>query len=90
MARNGRPPLGLQLSDEERTELRSRLNSRKGATDEKFRIRIILALAGGESSRVIAERMKTTAQTISKWRRRFEAFRLAGLGTPRAQAAVVA
>lgn len=85
MARNGRPPLGLQLSDEERTELRSRFNSRKGATDEKFRIRIILALAGGESSRVIAERMKTTAQTISKWRRRFEAFRLAGLGdAPRA------
>ena len=85
MARNGRPPLGLQLSDEERTELLSRLNSRKGATDEKFRIRIILALAGGESSRVIAERMKTTAQTISKWRRRFEAFRLAGLGdAPRA------
>jgi len=79
MARNGRPPKGLEVTDAEREELSARLNARKGATDEKFRIRIVLALAKGESSSVIAERLSTTAQTISKWRRRFESFRLAGL-----------
>ncbi len=87
MARNGRPPKGLELTDAERQELSARLNMRKGATDEKFRIRIVLALATGESSNVIAERLSTTAQTISKWRRRFESFRLAGLSdAPRAGA----
>lgn len=87
MARNGRPPKGLELTDAEREELSARLNMRKGATDEKFRIRIVLALAAGESSNVIAERLSCTAQTISKWRRRFEAFRLAGLSdAPRAGA----
>lgn len=79
MARNGRPPKGLELTDAEREELSARLNLRKGATDETLRIRIVLALAKGESSSVVAERLSTTAQTISKWRRRFEAFRLAGL-----------
>lgn len=85
MARNGRPPRGLELTDVEREELRARLNARKGAMDEKFRIRIVLALADGESSSALAQKLSTTEQTISKWRRRFEAFRIAGLGdAPRA------
>ena len=33
MARNGRPPRGLELTDVEREELRARLNARKGAMD---------------------------------------------------------
>ena len=53
-------------ADSERAVLQARLNTRKGATDEKFRIGIILAFASGESSRVIAECMQTTAQTLSK------------------------
>ena len=79
MARNGRPPLGLKLTEAEREDLLARLGAHKGAADEKFRIRIVLALAQGESSSVIAKRLSTTAQTISKWRRRFESFRIAGL-----------
>lgn len=50
MARNGRPPRGLTLSETEREELLARLNAREGAADEKFRIRIVVALANGESS----------------------------------------
>ena len=73
------------MTDVEREELRARLNARKGAMDEKFRIRIVLALADGESSSALAQKLSTTEQTISKWRRRFEAFRIAGLGdAPRA------
>nr|WP_275944092.1 helix-turn-helix domain-containing protein [Azomonas macrocytogenes] len=43
-----------------------------------------MALANGESSTSIASRLETTAQTVSKWRRRFQCYRLLGLsGAPR-------
>lgn len=79
MAKMGRPPAGLMISDAERAELRSRLARRKGPSDEKLRMRIVLALANGESSTSIAARLHTTAQTVSKWRHRFQQYRVAGL-----------
>lgn len=85
MARRGRPVTKLQITDAERTELKARLRIRKGPEDEKLRMRIVLGCAEGQSGAVIAERLQTTAQTVSKWRRRYEAYRLAGLtDAPRA------
>jgi transposase len=69
----------MVLSDTERAELRERLNLRKGPSDEKLRIRIVLACAQGEAGSAIARRLHTSVQTVSKWRRRFEAYRMAGL-----------
>lgn len=47
MARTGRPITKLELSDDERTELRDRLAVRKAPADEKLRIRIVLSCADG-------------------------------------------
>lgn len=48
-------------------------------------MRIVLGCADGESGTVIAERLHTTVQTVSKWRQRYKAYRLAGLtDAPRA------
>lgn len=40
-----------------------------------MRIQIVLACADGERGASIAERLRTTVQTVSKWRRRFEVYR---------------
>ena len=45
----------------------------------RFRARLILALAEGQSYREIARGMRTSAATIARWRTRFEQDRLAGL-----------
>ena len=85
MARPGRPITKLEITDVERTELKARLRIRKGPEDEKLRIRIVLGCADGQSGTRIAERLQTTIQTVSKWRRRYAAYRLAGLtDAPRA------
>ena len=85
MARMGRPVTKLQINDAERTELQVRMRARKGPEDEKLRMRIVLSCAQGQSGKVIAERLHTTIQIVSKWRRRYEAYRLVGLtDAPRA------
>lgn len=85
VARTGRPVTKLQITDAERSELKARLRIRKGPEDEKLRIRIVLGCAEGQSGTFIAERLQTTIQTVSKWRRRYAAYRMAGLtDAPRA------
>ena len=79
MAHPGRPATKLQITDTERLELQARLRVRKAPADEKLRMRIVLGCADGESGTVIAQRLGTTVQTVSKWRRRYQAYRLAGL-----------
>ena len=79
MAHPGRPATKLQMTDAERAELKARLRVRKAPEDEKLRMRIVLGCADGESGTVIAQRLGTTVQTVSKWRRRYQAYRLAGL-----------
>jgi transposase len=79
MAKTGRPPIGLTITNDERAELEARLARRKWPSDEKTRMRIVLALADGESSTSIAARLSVTAQTVSKWRHRFEQYRVLGL-----------
>lgn len=79
MAHTGRPVTTLEITDAERAELKARLRVRKAPEDEKLRMRIVLGCADGQSGRVIAERLHTSIQTVSKWRRRYESYRLAGL-----------
>ena len=63
----------------------ARLAVRKAPADERRRIRIVLGYVQGESGTHIAQRVKTRIQTVSKWRRRYEAYRFAGLtDAPRA------
>ncbi|MCA1714814.1 MAG: IS630 family transposase [Gammaproteobacteria bacterium] len=85
MARTGRPATKLALTDAERSELMAHLAIRKAPADEKLRIRMVLGCAQGESGTHLAKRLKTSIQTVSKWRRRYEAYRFAGLSdAPRA------
>ena len=79
MRKKGRPVKGLIVSAADREELMRVLAKRKGVGDEQMRCRVILALADGESSNAIAERLGTTSTTVSKWRRRFVDHGIAGL-----------
>ncbi|QDQ29178.1 IS630 family transposase [Chitinimonas arctica] len=79
MTRTGRPIKKLELSEEQRRELNARLALRKAPADEKLRIQIVLSCADGEGGKEIAKRLDTTAQTVSRWRRRYESYGLAGL-----------
>ena len=79
MATRGRPTPELVLSEEERAELerltqRSRVNRNLG-----FRAKLVLACAEGHSNTAVAQRHRTTNQTVGKWRTRFVARRLEGL-----------
>lgn len=79
MAKMGRPICVLTLTPEERVELMNQLAVRKAPADEKLRIRIVLGCADGESGKSIANRLKVSVQTVSKWRQRYTAYRFAGL-----------
>jgi transposase len=75
----GRPTITLELSDEERSTLMSWVRARKTPAAEKLRAQIILGCAKGESGASIGARLSVSEQTISKWRRRFASYRVAGL-----------
>jgi transposase len=79
MKRLGRPITKLEISAQERRELLLQLAVRKAPEDEKLRIRIVLACADGRAGTAIAEKFGTSVQTVSKWRRRYAAYRFAGL-----------
>lgn len=79
MAKRGRPASTLTITDHERVELLAHLAAHKGPADEKLRIRIVLGCADGEPGPALAHRLKTTIQTVSKWRRRYQTYRFAGL-----------
>jgi transposase len=69
----------LVLSDEERTVLERYV--RRGTTAQRLvmRARIILSCAEGLENQKVARRLRTTAFTVGKWRRRFSIDRLDGL-----------
>ncbi|MEU8008099.1 IS630 family transposase [Catellatospora sp. NPDC049111] len=81
MGRMGRPKAALTITDAERTEL---LRGARAATSTQayaLRCRIVLACADPDSvnTRIAAE-LGVSLPTIAKWRSRFIAHRLAGLG----------
>lgn len=75
----GRPTITLELSEDERRTLKAWVRARKTPAAEKQRAQIILGCAQGESGADIGARLGVSEQTISKWRRRFVSYRVAGL-----------
>lgn len=81
----GRPIKVLTITDQEKLELQRWLRRRQMPAAEQMRARIILLSTEGFSGQEIGERVGVTAETVSKWRRRFDQYRLAGLtDAPRA------
>ncbi|WP_327689499.1 IS630 family transposase [Streptomyces tubercidicus] len=85
MTRPGPKLVPLDLTAVERAELGRWVRRRKGAQDMALRARLILACeAVGEdgfpvSTKTVADKNGVTRETVSKWRKRFLADRLAGL-----------
>jgi transposase len=79
----------LELSEAERSELRSLASRRSTAQALALRARIVLACAEGGQNKTVAAQLQLDRQTVGKWRRRFVEHRLEGLrdeprsGTPR-------
>ncbi len=71
--------MALQLTAEERDELEHRVRSRKMRAGDERRARVILMLANGDSFTTITAAVGCYPDYVSRWKRRFEAERLAGL-----------
>lgn len=71
--------VGLQLTDEQRSELKRWAQSRTLPAGDVFRARLILALADGQTYSLIMTTLHTTAPTISRWKRRFDEEGMSGL-----------
>lgn len=69
----------VNLSQDHRAELMQIANSRSFPAGDVFRARLILALAAGQSYRVIARNLRTSEPTIARWKRRFDQKGMAGL-----------
>jgi transposase len=70
----------LVLSDAERRTLENWAKRRKTAQGLALRARIVLACAEGRSNTAVAARLRVSRTTVRKWRDRFLARRLDGLG----------
>lgn len=69
----------MELASHERQELETRLRSRSMRAEDVRRSRLILMLADGHSYTSIQSALGCPATYIARWKKRFEADRLAGL-----------
>jgi transposase len=72
-------PYELALALEERAELERMAHSRTLAAGLVQRARVILAIADGEPYAVLGARLEVSTTTLTRWRKRFEQYRLQGL-----------
>jgi transposase len=72
-------PYPLVLSAAERAELEAMARSRTLAAGLVERARVILAIAAGEPYAGLATRLDVSTTTLTRWRKRFERQRVAGL-----------
>jgi transposase len=72
-------PFVISLSDEERSELVRRSRQYTSPYRDVIRAKIVLLASQGLANDIIAARLDTPRQIVSKWRRRFYAERLSGL-----------
>lgn len=75
----GRPKATLELTKEEREQLRRLTRRRTVSASTALRARIVLACAAGSDNRDVAESLGVSPQTVGKWRSRFVEKRLEGL-----------
>jgi putative transposase len=75
----GRPKATLELSGEERTQLKSLAASRSLPHALVSRTKVVLWSAEGQSNSEIAGRLGWAKATVGKWRQRFIEHRVAGL-----------
>jgi transposase len=78
-ARPGRPKAGLVLTEDERVQLQQWARRASSAQALALRAKIVLACAGGRSNKEVAEDLRVTPGTVTRWRGRFIAKRLDGL-----------
>src|SRR6202050_2363856 len=72
-------PFSIDLSSEERQTLESMARKYTSSYCDVIRAKIILLANEGLSNDVIASRLDTPRQIVSKWRKRFAIARLPGL-----------
>src|SRR5258708_16775685 len=77
--RRGRPMQELTLSVEERQALERYSRGRTVSQALAMRARIVLRTADGAQNGEVAGELRTTPQTVGKWRRRFARYRIEGL-----------
>ncbi len=80
MPRTGRPKALLELTDEEREQLRRWSRRASSAQSLALRARIVLECAAGADNKRVAATLGVTPATVGKWRARFLDLRLDGLG----------
>jgi transposase len=82
--------MALMVTADERADLQRRTRSRKIRAEDARRAQVILMLADGESFTTIASAVGCYPAYITRWKKRFETERLAGLRAKyRGQAATV-
>ena len=72
-------PFTIVLSREERIMLENRVRQYTSPYCDVIRAKIVLLAAEGLSNDIIATRLDTPRQIVSKWRKRFALARLPGL-----------
>ena len=72
-------PFAVELSKREHAELLRRAHKYTSPYRDVIRAKIVLLASQGFSNDVIATRLDTPRQVVSKWRQRFYAQRLPGL-----------
>ena len=72
-------PFRIKLSKQEQEELEARARKHTAPYREVLRAKIVLLAAQDLSNDVIAARLDTSRQMVSKWRKRFALARLPGL-----------
>jgi len=72
-------PYAVKLTDEERRVLEARARKYTSSYRDVIRAKIILLAAAGLGNDVIAARLDTPRQIVSKWRHRFFEERVPGL-----------
>ena len=79
MARTGRPKTPLTVADAERGALERLARRTRTNRHLALRARIVLGCATGMANHVVAKKVRTSAATVGKWRRRFVEGQVAAL-----------